>query len=50
MKRVISISLFALLACAGVNAQVAKQVEVNIGRAHVLTTVTPRNLVRRLLN
>lgn len=28
MKRVISISLFALLACAGVSAQVAKQVEV----------------------
>ena len=37
MKRVISISLFALLACAGVSAQVAKQVEVTKNYAPSVT-------------
>lgn len=40
MKRVISISLFALLACAGVNAQVAKQVEVTKNYAPSVSQAT----------
>lgn len=40
MKRVISISLFALLACAGVSAQVAKQVEVTKNYAPSVSQAT----------
>lgn len=40
MKRLISISLFALLACAGVSAQVAKQVEVTKNYAPSVSQAT----------
>lgn len=40
MKRVISISLFALLACAGVSAQVTKQVEVTKNYAPSVSQAT----------
>lgn len=40
MKRVISISLFALLACASVSAQVAKQVEVTKNYAPSVSQAT----------
>lgn len=40
MKRVISISLFALLVCAGANAQVAKQVEVTKNYAPSVSQAT----------
>lgn len=45
MKRVISISLFALLACAGVSAQVAKQVEVTKNYAPSVSQATKLAIV-----